>query len=345
MIRSPGERRARTRAFFFAALAPASLASLAALSPSVARAEPSGATPVSNEMRAEQLFQLAEKEFDSGRFNEACRDFGASLRAGPKLGTLLNLALCDETIGKIATAWQEFHFAAALAAQKGERDRHEYASQHAAALEGRLPRVLFQLPAGISIATIDVDREPLPDSRWYLPLFLDPGEHEVAITAPGKQPSSVKFTVIAAPTDQIVAIPPLAGVEPTPRAGGASLEDPARARARTAGFIVLGGGLAALAVGAGFGAFAISARDAAGTHCSGKYCDPSGADHYERAQTLATISTIAMAGGALAAAVGAYFVLANPPAPTRTASGAPGSLGLSIGPRAGGGEVGLGATF
>jgi hypothetical protein len=116
---------------------------------------------------------------------------------------------------------------------------------------------------------------------------------------------------------------------------------------------VLGGGLAALAVGAGFGAFAISARDAAGTHCSGKYCDPGGADHYESAQTLATVSTVTMAAGAVAAAIGAYLVLANPPARTaggssgaaRSGGGAVGAVGVSLAPRAGGAEVGLGAAF
>src|SRR5262245_45831894 len=116
-------------------------------------------SPMSNEMRAEYLFQRGEKKFDSGKYAEACADFGESLRLGPKLGTLLNLALCHETVGKLATAWKEYNHAAAWAAQNKQTDRHDFASQHVQALEPRLPRAIFQLPAGTTIATMEVDGE------------------------------------------------------------------------------------------------------------------------------------------------------------------------------------------
>jgi hypothetical protein len=277
-------------------------------------------TPVSNEMRAEQLFQLAEKKFDSGRFNEACADWSESLRLGPKLGTLLNLALCHETVGKSATAWAEFHHATAWAAQNNQKDRHEYATSHITGLEPRLPRVLLQIPVGSPIATVDVDGEPLPDSRWYLPMFLDPGDHSVALTAPGKKRGSVTFRVVQSPTDQLVNIPPL--VDDDGRAGPMPNAPPAIDTGRTkrlAGWIALGGGAATLAVGATFGILAISARDAAGTHCAGKYCDPDGAPHYQEAQDRAAVSSVALGVGVLAVAAGAYLLITAPKAPPTTA--------------------------
>lgn len=166
--------------------------------------------PMSNEMRAEQLFRSGEAKYDAGKHAEACVDFDASLKLAPRLGTLLNVALCHETTGKLATAWAEFHHAAAWAAQNNQRDRRDYAMHHIASIEPRLPRVALQLPVTRAISSIELDGEPLPEQRWYLPLFLDPGEHAVAVTAPGKERTTVRFRVIDSPTEQIVVVPSLA---------------------------------------------------------------------------------------------------------------------------------------
>lgn len=160
-----------------------------------------------NEQKAERLFRAGEKKFDTGKAVEACGDFSASLKLAPKLGTLLNVALCHETTGKPATAWHEYHHAAAWAAQNGQKDRREYALAHLAALEPKLPRVGLQLPPLMAISSLDLDGEPLPEQRWYLPLFLDPGEHAIAVSAPGKQRTTVRFRVIDSPTEQLVVIP------------------------------------------------------------------------------------------------------------------------------------------
>lgn len=160
-----------------------------------------------NEQKAERLFRSGEKKFDAGKHAEACADFGASLKLAPKLGTLLNVALCHENTGKPATAWHEYHHAAAWATQNGQKDRREYALAHLAALEPKLPRVGLQLPPLVAIASLDIDGEPLPEQRWYLPLFLDPGEHVVAVTAPGKQRTTVRFRVADSGGEQLVVVP------------------------------------------------------------------------------------------------------------------------------------------
>lgn len=162
-----------------------------------------------NEQKAERLFRSGEKKFDAGKHAEACADFGASLKLAPKLGTLLNVALCHETTGKPATAWREFHHAMAWATQNGQRDRRDFALQHLAALEPRLPRVGLQLPPLTAIANLDLDGEPIPEQSWYLPLYLDPGEHAIAVSAPGKQRTTVRFRVADSPSEQLVVIPSL----------------------------------------------------------------------------------------------------------------------------------------
>ena len=304
-----------------------------------AAAHAQGTPGVSNEMRAEYLFREGSKKFDAGKHAQACADFAESLRLGPKLGTLLNLALCHETIGKPATAWSEYHHGAAWAAQNGQKDRHDFALQHAVALETKLPRVLLTLPTDSAIATVDVDGEPLADARWYLPIFLDPGEHSVTLSAPGKQRSTVKFRVILSPTEQLVNVPPLAdevAVASPPPAPTVVL-DPDRTR-RLAGYVTLGAGGVGLALGLTFGLLATSKRDEIGSLCAGNRCTESGADRYRDAQTKAAVSTWSTVIGASAAAVGGWLVLTSKPKTTVKPA-------VGFAPRPGGGELSLGASF
>lgn len=174
-----------------------------------------------NEERAARLFRDAERAFDANDLPTACRSFGDSLKLAPKLGTLLNLALCHETQGKVATAWNEFHLGAAWAAQNGQRERQEFAHKHALALEQKLPRVMLQLPLGRDVTTIEVDGEPLPEPEWYLPLYLDPGDHVVAVGAPGKKRRTTPIRVLPWPNTQNVTLAPLDDLEevakPAPR--------------------------------------------------------------------------------------------------------------------------------
>jgi len=273
---------------------------------------------VSSETRAEGLFRSGQKKFDAGRHAEACADFTESLRLGPKLGTLLNLALCHETIGKTATAWGEYHHGAAWAAQNGQKDRHDFALTHAVALETKLPHVLLQLPNDGTLAAVDVDGEPLADARWYLPVFLDPGEHSVTLSAPGKERSTVKFRVIASPTAQLVAVPALHDLLPAPPAVvAAPASDPDHGR-RLVGYSLLGVGGAGLALGITFGLLAVSKRDEIGSRCVANHCTAEGADLYRSSQTNAAVATWSSVIGVGAAAVGGWLVLTSR-RPTRAA--------------------------
>lgn len=298
---------------------------------------------MSNEMRAEYLFRTGEKKFDSGKYAEACADFAESLRLGPKLGTLLNLALCHETIGKPATAWSEFNHGAVWASQNGQKDRHDFALQHAIALESKLPRVLLQLPSDSAIATVDIDGEPLADSHWYLPIFLDPGEHSVTLSAPGKQRGSVKFRVTSSATEQLVSVPALSDElppPPPPKPVRIPPSDPDHSR-RLAGYVTLGGGGLALAIGLTFGLLAVEKRDEVGDRCSGNICTSEGADAYRSAQSRAAVATVATVLGVAAGAIGGWLVLTSRPK-------SPGGLAaprVGVVPRANGAELGLGASF
>ncbi len=274
----------------------------------VARAEPPKVRPLSNDGRAEQLFHVAEQKFDSGDYTGACSDFSESLKLGPKLGTLLNLALCHETVGKLVTAWSEFSHAAAWASQNSQKDRLEFATKHIRALEPKLPRVVLQLPTERAIDGLDLDGEPVPEQRWYLPLYLDPGEHRLAVTAPGKRRTSMAFRVSASPADQLVMVPAPTDDVPAPVAAKAAPPPPRQDRTRhTLGLVGLGAGAAAMGAGTVLGILAATADDR------------------DAAMGRATAATIAFASGAVLAGTGGWLIWTS-----KTTRAAVGPAGVSL---------------
>src|SRR5687768_2630591 len=93
-------------------------------------ARSSSAQDANDKAQAEALFQQGLGLFEGGKTQEACPLFEQSHRLEPKLGTLLNLALCHEKLGKTASAWAEFTEAANLAERRNEPDRVSFARGH-----------------------------------------------------------------------------------------------------------------------------------------------------------------------------------------------------------------------
>src|SRR5215475_8886969 len=66
--------------------------------------------------KADKIFQEAQKLKQDGKSAEACRKYDESLHYNHNaVGTLLNVALCNEEAGKVATALRYFTQARDLA--------------------------------------------------------------------------------------------------------------------------------------------------------------------------------------------------------------------------------------
>jgi hypothetical protein len=274
---------------------------------------------------AEDLFRRAKALIAQNRHDEACPLLKESYRLDPGMGTLLNLALCHEHVGKIASAWGEFRAVEqqARAAVPPNVDRAKLASGHADKLEPRLSRIRLLVPkdARPPGLTIKIDGEEKREPTWG-GIPVDPGTHTVESSAPGKKSSTEKVKVDDEGVVVNVAIHPLADIPqekppPPARAQTTDLEkadEYASNRAqRTTGFVVGGIGLATLATGGVFGVLAIVANSDAKkcpTPCtvgSQDALDSNSAT--DRAITFANIANVTIPLGVIGSALGAYLVL------------------------------------
>jgi hypothetical protein len=280
---------------------------------------------------AEALFRDAQQLLAAGKTADACAKFSESQRLDPQTGTLLNLALCHDKQGRVATAWTEYGEVVTQAARKGERARESFARTHAAEAEKRLAYVKLDVPPGTR--TIEVDAAPLGEAAWTVPLPLDPGEHAFTFVAPGKKPRALRAVVPQGPSTTHVT-PPAFEDEPaggaSPAGSGAATsgggapgsvpahdevpggEPPPSSSNRTVGWMIVGGiGAAAVVTGGVFGGLALGKKSVVDAHCQGRDCDATGFGAQDSAHTFATVSTVAFVAAAVELAVGSYFVLTS----------------------------------
>jgi hypothetical protein len=168
---------------------------------------------------AEALYREARELMDQKKYEEACRKFEESNRLDPATGTLLNLAACHESAGLVASAWREYG-EALLAARRDQReDRVVYAEERIRALEPKLSRLAILVPAEVAVEGLEIriDGALIRSAGWGVAAPVDPGEHVIEATAPGRKPWSTRISVGAEADSKQVQVPPLeAAPSPAP---------------------------------------------------------------------------------------------------------------------------------
>jgi hypothetical protein len=290
---------------------------------------------------AESFFRQGLREFDAGAYDAACAALTESLRLDPKLGTLLNLALCHEKQGKTASAWIEYTHAAAWAAGIGQTERHDFASDHVTLLERRLFRVMLVLPIEPELK-VEVDHQSLPEPEPVLPVFLDPGDHLITVSAPGRQRFETVFHVLPGANAQDLRIPALqaevAVARPPPPAPPPPAIEGVDTR-RLAGLVLGAAGLVTVGVSAYLGIRSVVTLGEVGAHCSGNVCDAAGLNLHNQARASETASLVCLGAGALALGTGValtFTLRSKHPArkaaasPTLRLEALPGGAGLGF---------------
>ncbi len=168
-------------------LAASSLLSAALTVATLAHASLARADAASDRLLAQGLFDEGLKLMDAGRYPEACPKFVESQRLDPGGGTLLNIALCHEKEGRLATATLDYDEAIAQAVKDKRSDRETFARTRLQQIAPLVPHIAVILGKGVPEgASVRIDDTPVPPAALGVPLPFNAGKHVVTATAPGR---------------------------------------------------------------------------------------------------------------------------------------------------------------
>ncbi len=254
---------------------------------------------------------------ERGDWPRAVQLLTESQRLEPAAGTLLNLAIAEQRLGKLASAWE--HARSALDQLSPSDDRRPTARELFDSLDKRLPRLVLHAAATLDAsARVRLDGLELRSAVLGVPLPVDPGAHRVEVTMIGHAPHAI--TVRAGEGQRIEEV-----LEPGDRLSQGGAQPGGRASSnefpwRTAGWVGVGVGAACLTAGGITGYFAMRRNSTVEDHCQGQYCDSTGTEAASQGRTFATTSTVTViTGAALAAAGTLLIVFASPHKATSTA--------------------------
>lgn len=298
---------------------------------------------------AAALFQEGRDAAKRGDYAAACPKLADSYRLDPAPGTLLNLADCNEHLGKLASAWQLFQQAAEHLTPTDSR--MPVAKQRIAALETRLPRLTVALsPSAPPGTRVTRDAVELGGGSLNTALPVDPGEHVVVATAPDR--ADRRYTIKVGqgqterievePGDPVVRAPALKDKERDPDASP-SLRPTGLGTVRTVGIVVGGVGIVGLGVAIGTGLMLPGKQSIIDAHCGpDNLCDKSGYDAAQAGKTLAAVNTVMWFVGGISTGIGAALIIVG--GPGRDPDGKP-RAALHVGPLPGGAVASFEGTF
>jgi tetratricopeptide (TPR) repeat protein len=269
-----------------------------AVASSAARAQPDADA----HKRADQLFDEGRALMQKGDFDNACPKFEESQKLDPALGTLFNIGLCVEGMGKIRRALEVWRDALAQSQQANEPKRVATAQQHVTALEARVPTVAITVDEPAPGLRVTVGGQELPQASWGQPLPLDPGNVEVSATAPDRQPYTQ--TLIVREKDRLtIEIPRLASTQ---------VEAPHHGHTLAYGLGAGGGGAVVVAAVLGLTARSKYEHAFSDGQCDRTTlaCDAAGQATTDAARSRGNIATVVGAVGlaAIAAGVVVYVI-------------------------------------
>ena len=159
---------------------------------------------------AEALFKKGLDAMKHNQYKEACDAFQGSDEADASPGTEINLALCNEKQGKIASAWGWYRTAAGLADQRNQKERADLARAEATKLEPKLHKLTINVkgppPDGL---TVTRNGAAVPTALLGTDAPIDPGDYTIEASAKNKKPWKQSVHIAAGPGVDRVDIPPL----------------------------------------------------------------------------------------------------------------------------------------
>jgi hypothetical protein len=177
----------------------ASVASVASAAPAEGSPLPVSPGPHTDEdlAAARQLFADAVADQDAGRYDTALEKFRRVQAVRDTANVRYRMAACLEALGRRAEALT--HYTAAVRLGEGSKvsvDAVRASSERAAQLEQVVPRLSVVLPASAPAETrVRIDNEPVDTSELVHPIPLDSGPHAITADAPGMRPYRTGVTL------------------------------------------------------------------------------------------------------------------------------------------------------
>jgi hypothetical protein len=284
---------------------------------------------------AQALFDDAVQAMKDKAYDRACPKLEEVTRLQPgKVGAMMQLALCYEESGKVASAWARYRAAADAAGPSDERGAQ--AAAKATELAPRVPKLTIAVaPANRAVRGVSLTKggREVGVVEWDSALPADPGSYEIVVTAPGKVrwTGRVEVKTGQAATVSVPALvdDPHAVVPPEPPEPAA----PPMRTQRKVGFVVAGAGVLTLGVAGVTGALFLTKKATAQRECmsggvaGGFVCTPGGLAAANAGKTLGTVDTVTLFAGAGLLGLGVVLIATGGP---KTKAPAPPTIGLAL---------------
>jgi hypothetical protein len=257
---------------------------------------------------ATRLFREGRQAMHDRDYRTACAKFAASQELVAAAGTLLNLAVCLETVGRLADALARFREVAAML-PPGDA-RQPFAAEKIDGLEPRVPRLRLRPAADAPPETgVALDGVGVATAALGGELRVDPGKHVVEVRAPGYEDRRFHVELVEGDSTTIeLALGPRAGLLDE---GGVDTGPPSGPSPLLVGGLLVGGiGLVALVAGIATGALAIEKKNVVDEHCGPEICDSQeGVDAAADGAALSAASTATFVVGIVALGAGVTMVV------------------------------------
>lgn len=288
--------------------------------------------------RARELAQQAADLLDEKKYTEALEAANKAEALYHAVFHLYVAARSLDGLGRLTEATDMYERVTAEplppSAPKVFRDAQADSKTRLVDLLSRIPTVLVRVSgASVDAVQATMDDKPL-DVALGVAVRADPGSHVIRVTAEGR-----------APFEKTISLPTKGGVvvvDVALGAGGTTGTTPSDADKKPSGGSVVpaivgfGVGAAGLALGGVMGALELGKVKDLETRCPNKACPADAQPDLDKANQLATLSTVGFVVGGVGVAAGVVLLVVRKKAPATTSTGAwvvpwvgPGTLGLA----------------
>ena len=273
---------------------------------------PALAQPAADVGTAVTLARDAKERYDAGDWQGALVLFEAAEKKAhsPVLG--LYIARCQRQVGRWLLAREVYSRVAAeeLAPNAPEPfvNARSDARRELEVLEGRIPRVTFELVGIPAEATVELDGVVVARGDLTTPMRLDPGSHVAVATSRGGELARIQFVADEGRTSQ-VRLEVRAATKASPPRAAPPRKTPG---SYVPGVVLLGAGVAGLAAGTVTRVVAFQKVADVEGRCFGNRCLAADESEIGTAETLQTVSTVCFVVGGAAAAAGVVLLIVRP---------------------------------